>query len=107
MSGIVSIQTKESLVSLIQANQRGIRAYGVTRIGLFGSFTRGQQKPSSDVDLLVEFEPARKTFDNFVGLATFLENLLNRYVELVTPESLSRHIGPYILKEVEYVPLDG
>ena len=72
-------------------------------MGLFGSFARGNQKPESDVDLLVEFDPDRKTFDNFMGLAFLLEDLLERRVELVTPEALSPHIGPRILKEVEYV----
>jgi len=99
--------TKETVISILQANQNQLKRFGVKRVGLFGSFVRGQQNADSDVDLLVEFEPTRKTFDNYVGLGQFLEVLLNRYVELVTPESLSPHIGPYILKEVEYVALDS
>jgi len=55
------------------------------------------------VDLLVEFKTGRKTFDAFIQLAFLLEDLLERRVELVTPESLSPHIGPHILKEVKYV----
>lgn len=59
----------------------------------------------SDIDLLVEFEPGKKTFDNFIHLIFLLEDNLKRRVELVTPESLSPHLRPYLLKEVEYVPL--
>ena len=77
----------------------------MARIGLFGSFVRGEQHPESDIDLLVEFEPARKTFDSFIALSFFLEELLSRRVELVTVESLSPYLGPHILKEVEYAAL--
>jgi predicted nucleotidyltransferase len=55
--------------------------------------------------VLVEFEPGHKTFDAFIQLAVFLEELFERHVELVTPESLSPYIGPRILKEIEYVTL--
>jgi len=54
--------------------------------------------------LLVEFEAGQKTFDHFMGLSFFLEELLQRRVELVTPEGLSPYIGPYILQEVQYIP---
>lgn len=97
------VQTEEHILSLIQEYQDQIRAFGVKRLGLFGSFVRGQQARDSDVDLLVEFEPGRKTFDTFIHLASFLEGLFERRIELVTPESLSPYIGPHIMNEVEYV----
>lgn len=77
-----------------------LTALGVTGIGVFGSFVTGRQTPASDVDILVEFAPDRHTFDNFMDLSFFLEDILGRKVELVTPESLSPHIGPHILREV-------
>lgn len=100
-----SMETKDKIVATLRRNHRRLRELGVSRIGLFGSFVRGEQGPDSDVDLLVEFAPERKTFDNFMALSFFLEGLFARKVELVTPESLSPYIGPYILKEVEYVRL--
>jgi predicted nucleotidyltransferase len=100
---VMAVQTKESALSLIREHQDRIRAFGVKRFGLFGSFVRGQQDGDSDVDVLVIFEPGRKTFDNFIRLAFFLEELFERPVELVTPESLSPHLGPHIMNEVEYV----
>ena len=78
---------------------------GVLRLGLFGSFARDEANEDSDVDLLVEFAPGGKSFDRFLALADLLEEDLGRPVELVTPESLSRHIGPHILREVRYVSL--
>jgi predicted nucleotidyltransferase len=97
------VQMKEEALALIEEHQDQIRALGVRRLGLFGSFVRGRQRAESDVDLLVEFEPDKKTFDNLIQLGFFLEDLLKRRVELVTPESLSPYIGPYILQEAEYV----
>jgi uncharacterized protein len=97
--------TKDQLVALLQANHRHIAQFGVRKLGLFGSFVRKAQTSASDVDLLVEFDQAQKTFDNFMQLSFFLEELLGRPVELVTPESLSPYIGPHITREVEYVAL--
>lgn len=97
------VQTKKDILALIQANQDQIKTFGVRKLGLFGSFIRGQQHGESDIDLLVEFEPNQKTFDNFIQLSFLLEDILERSVELVTVESLSPYIAPYITQEVEYV----
>jgi predicted nucleotidyltransferase len=77
--------------------------FGVRSIGLFGSFVRNEVQEESDVDLLVDFQAGKKSFDNFMELAFYLEDLFGRKVEIVTPQSLSKHIGPHILKEVELV----
>lgn len=97
--------TKKEITRLLRKNATRLRSFGLKRIGLFGSFVRGDQQPASDVDFLVEFEPGKKTFDNFMALSFFLDELLERKVELVTRESLSPYIGPHILAEVEYVRL--
>jgi len=98
-----SVQTKKKALSLIEENQDRIKALGVKKLGLFGSFVREEQGVGSDVDLLVEFEPGKKTFDNFIQLSFFLEEVFKRRVELVTPESLGPYIGPHIMDKVEYV----
>lgn len=99
------LQTSEDVVGMIRSQRTRIRALGVTRLGVFGSFAQGRQGPGSDVDVLVDFDPRSKTFDNFMNLAFLLEGLLERRVELVTASSLSPYIGPRILKEVVDVPL--
>ena len=98
-------QTKKDIVSAIQENRDKIKALGVRKLGLFGSFVREEQRPDSDIDLLVEFQPEQKTFDNFIQLSFFLEDILKQPVELVTTESLSPYLGPYIIEEVEDVSL--
>jgi predicted nucleotidyltransferase len=99
------IKTKQDILDVLDQNRSHLRALGVRRIGLFGSFVRGEQRPDSDIDLLVEFDQGQKTFDIFMELSFFLEEVLQHRIELVTVESLSRHIGPHILREVEYAAL--
>ena len=95
--------TKERLVEQLRPIRERIEALGVHRLALFGSVVRGQARPDSDVDLLVQFDPVRKTLRNFMALAFLLEDVLQRRVELVTTESLSPHMAPHILREAEDV----
>jgi len=101
------IERKRDLFALLANHQEQLKQFGVKRLGVFGSFARGQQSNSSDVDILVEFEQGKKSFDNFMHLAFFLEQQIGRRVELITPESLSPHIGPHILREVEYASISS
>ena len=73
--------------------------YNVKEIGVFGSFVRGQQKQSSDIDILVEYTEAPDFFE-FLDLEEYLEGILGRKVDLVTKGALKPHIGKRILEEV-------
>lgn len=97
------IQTKKDIFSLIHHYPDKIKSFGVKKLGLFGSFVRNEQKVDSDIDLLVEFEEGQKTFDNFIQLSFWLEEMLKWPVELVTVESVSPYFRPHISQEVEYV----
>ena len=99
----MAVNTKQQILDLLREHQSTLRSFGVKRCGLFGSFVRTEQQARSDVDILVEFDPQRKSFDNFMNLAFYLDDLLGRKVDLVTTEALSPYIGPRILHEVEYV----
>lgn len=99
------VNTKELIFQRLIEEREKLAFFGVKNIGLFGSFVRGTQTSLSDIDILVEFMPEKHTFDNFMEVAFLLEELLGRKVELVTPEALSPHIGPHILREVERVPV--
>lgn len=100
---VTQVQTKQDILALLRQHQTHIKSLGVKRLGLFGSFVRDEQTADSDIDLLVEFEADQKTFDNFMQLSFLLEDILPHPVELVTLESLSPYLRPYILPEVEYV----
>jgi len=97
------VNSKQEILDSIYESKVAISSFGVKSIGLFGSFVRNSATETSDVDLLVDFKTNKKSFDNFMDLAFFLEDLFGRKVEIITPQSLSKHIGPHILKEVEIV----
>ena len=96
---------RDSILEMLSANKHQLAAYGVNRIGLFGSYVRNEAVPKSDIDLLVDMQKEKKTFANFLSLNYFLEDLFGKKVELVTTQSLSPYIGPHILKTVEYVSI--
>ncbi len=99
------IEAKEIILRLIEENKDKVSKLGVKRLGLFGSYVRGDQDENSDIDILVEFSLGKKNFDNFINLAFLLEEIFQRKVELVTAESLSPYLKPYIMKEVEYIEI--
>ena len=94
---------KAAVTDVLRAHRAELRGFGVARLGLFGSALRNEAGPESDVDVLVEFEAGKKGFAAFMALAFWLEDTLQRPVELVTPESLSAYLAPHILPTVEYV----
>lgn len=96
---------KEKFLKVIQQDAELLRSHGVKNIGIFGSVNRGEDKNGSDYDVLVVFEKGKKNFRNFIAVSDLLEDRLGASVDLVTLEGLSPHIGPYILKETEYVPI--
>ena len=96
--------SKNTILSVIRANKPKLATFGVNRIGLFGSYVRNEQQPNSDIDILVDFEPEKETFDNFMNLYNYIEELFNNEkIEIVTFGGLSPYIGKHILKEVNYV----
>jgi predicted nucleotidyltransferase len=103
----MAVKTKEDVFTLLRQSGDQLRHFGVRKISVFGSFARGEPRDESDVDILVEFETGRKSFDNFMGLAEFLEELFGRKVDLLTPESLNPRFGHYILEEAEHAALNA
>jgi hypothetical protein len=75
------------------------RRYGVKELSLFGSAVRGEMRPDSDIDIMVEFEPcARIGLIKFESLVEDLESLAGRRVDLVTKRGLKPWIRPQVLK---------
>ncbi|MGM0470583.1 MAG: nucleotidyltransferase family protein [Promethearchaeati archaeon] len=97
---------KDKLLSLLKENKEKLKNFHVSKLGIFGSFIRGENTKESDIDFLVEFEKGEKNFNNFINLAFFLENLLNRKIDLLTIESLSPYMKSEILKEVYFEKIE-
>jgi len=93
---------KEKILELLRKNREHLQKFGVNKIGLFGSFVRGENRKQSDIDFLVEFESTMKNYNNFIELAFFLEKIFEREIDLLTLESLSPYLKPYILEEVKF-----
>lgn len=94
---------KQQIFKLILDNKQAFRDFGADKIGVFGSFVRDEQRQDSDVDLLIEFLPGQKNYKNLLGVADLAEKLMGREVEVLTSQSISPYIAPYIEREIEYV----
>lgn len=91
-------------MSTIESNKVEISKYGIKSIGLFGSYALDKQTENSDIDILIDFEPDKEDFDNYMAVCDIIERLFKGHrVEVVTKNGLSPYIGPRILNEVKYV----
>jgi uncharacterized protein len=95
-------RNKEEILNRLQEHRDAIRAYGVRRLGLFGSFVRGEQKETSDLDFVVEFE--RKSFDAYMDLKQYLEDLFGCHVDLVISDAIKPRLRRLIQEEAAHVP---
>jgi len=96
-----AIFTKREIKQTLLSHQNTLKEYGVKRLGLFGSYVKDTADPDSDIDLIVELEEL--SFDRYMGLRIFLEDLFEKKVDLVIADSIKPRLLPYIEKEVEYV----
>lgn len=77
--------------------------YGVVRIGLFGSSIRDEATPASDLDIIVTFQEKSETFDNYMELKFYLEDLFHKKVDLVIEDSIKNRIKGEILQEAVFI----
>lgn len=91
--------------SLISAQKDNLRALGLKRVGIFGSVSRGETKTDSDIDVLLDFAPQKKTYRNFYQTTELLEQIFKRKIDAVTPEGLSPYIKPHIEQDIYYVQI--
>ncbi len=91
---------KEQVIAILSKNSDKLRDFHVKALYLFGSVVRGDEKQTSDVDLLVEFEPdAQIGFFEFSRLQRMLSGLLGCEVDLATPEALHKALKERIMEE--------
>src|SRR3972149_3070465 len=90
-------RNRDDILKILEANREEIRGYGVQRIGLFGSCARGESTATSDLDFVVDFE--KKSFDAYMGLKEFLEDLFGCRVDLVISDAIKPRLRRAILEE--------
>lgn len=89
---------RDEVLTLIRAHQAELERYDVKSLRLFGSTARDDAKPGSDVDVLVEFR-SEPTFDSYMGLKIFLEDLFGVRVDVATEDGLHPMIRDAVLRE--------
>jgi uncharacterized protein len=94
----------ESILVHLRKNKRFLYdRFGVTRIGIFGSFVRGEEGPSSDIDIVVEMEEEKKDIHTFLQLKRFLEKEMARNIDLGFEHALKPIVKESIRKQIVYV----
>jgi len=92
--------TPDAILKKPKENRETIRGFGAPRLGIFGSYVRGEQSEASDMDFLVEFE--KKTFDNYMDLKFFHEGLFGRSADLVIADAVKPRLRKPIFEETVY-----
>ncbi|MBI3609903.1 MAG: nucleotidyltransferase family protein [Nitrospirae bacterium] len=95
-------KNREEILKVLKEQRERIRGYGVKRLGLFGSSARGTATESSDIDFVVEFD--RKSFDAYMDLKLFLEEVLGYRVDLVIADVIKPRLRRIILEEAVHAP---
>ena len=90
---------KQKVLDLLKENQDKIKEFKVQKMFLFGSVARDQETTSSDVDILIKFT-IPPTYDMYMDLKFFLEDLFDRKVDLVTEDALRPEMKPYVERDV-------
>ena len=96
------ILNKEKVLATIKAQKNLFEKYQIKTLALFGSTARNEAKINSDLDFLVEFKTI-PTFDNYMDLKFYLEELFNKPVDLVIKQDLKPIIKEKIIEEAVYV----
>jgi predicted nucleotidyltransferase len=86
---------REEILARLRENERALRARGVSHAAVFGSRARGDERPDSDIDIMVEFDPAAHvTVFNYAGLKDYIASLFDGPVDVVSREGLKPYIRP-------------
>jgi|SRR4051812_24106817 predicted nucleotidyltransferase len=94
-------------LSVIESHMAEFQRLGARRIGVFGSFALGTATDASDVDVYMEFEEGKRTYDNFYEIHNLLESSIGRRVDLVTDKALTEGKARLILPTVRYASFHG
>lgn len=93
--------TRTAILDFLQNNRDTLKALGVQKIGLFGSYVREENQPESDIDLLLIMD--NFTFANWMDVWNYLEDNFGCDIDLVPEKDLREELRPIILSEVQYV----
>jgi len=93
--------TAKKIIANVEKHKKEIRAFGVKRLALFGSYAHGQATAKSDVDFLVEFKQGRGGYDDYVSLLELLREVTRKEVDLVKRHLVREELRHSILGGVK------
>jgi len=102
---MVTILNQSQILNQLSSNRDYIRQLGINRIGLFGSYARGNQLSNSDIDLLIDFLPQKKSVRSIVNFIDYFEKLFNRAVDVTTFDGAQKRLYKFIKNEIKYAQI--
>jgi predicted nucleotidyltransferase len=94
--------TANQIIGRLESHAAELRKMGIEKIGLFGSYARGDADPASDIDILVVMAGERYSLLEVIGIKLYLEELLGHPVDVVPEDSLRPAIRPHVMNETIY-----
>jgi len=94
---------RQEILDRLRENERALRERGVTHAALFGSVARGEERPDSDIDIMVEIAPdAPVGVFEYVGIVHFIEDMFPTHVDVANRDSLKPYVRPYAERDAVY-----
>lgn len=97
--------TRDKALQVLQQILPQLRAYGVRDVAIFGSVARKTADRSSDIDILIDFDPEAETFDNLMNVADLLDERFDSPVDLVTVNGLSPYLAATVQEEAVHAEI--
>jgi hypothetical protein len=94
---------RDDALSILRREEQALRARGICRAALFGSVARGEERPGSDLDIMIEIDPAAElgVYD-YVRLKEFVASLFDGHVDVVNRDALKAHVRPTATADAVY-----
>jgi uncharacterized protein len=91
------------ILARLRENETGLRARGISHAALFGSCARGDNRPDSNIDIMVEFDPAAHvSVFNYAGLKDYIAGLFDGPVDVVNRDGLKPYVRPAVTTDAIY-----